>query len=351
MENRETYLKQKIEGIQAKQSKKIENSRRNRKSFFTRIGAVITAGAILATGIIHIIKRNKKNTNNNKPTYSTIDTTPTIIPENQISIDGLGLKYESPTLPTKKPQYGNTTGDIKKEDLVEKNNTIWKDKEAANNSSNVGKTEIDDKNGTLEVKPNGDVFVKDEGYEIEKEDGTVIEGTITEEDKQNGEVGSNGNILPPGYVHDENLDKDVVEEDANKFVYCDADYYDATGALIYSKGELISKEDLELAKQSLTTTKPVIETQPETTVPETTVPETTVPETTVPETTVLEETFVPTQGIVNEDGTYTIDGITFETKADYEQWVIQGFEGYGIDLDGIMKPEEEILANYNQKSK
>jgi len=351
MENRKAYLKQKIQEIQRKQTKNIEDSKKKRKKIFTGIGAGVVAAAIAITGLVHVIKRNKKNINNNKPTYSTIDTTPTIVPEKQASIDDLGVPYANPTLPTKKPQYGNTTGNIKKEDLTEKNNTTWKDKEAANNSSNVGKTEIDDKNGTLEVKPNGDVFVKEEGYEIKKEDGTVIEGTITESDKQDVEIGTNGTVLPPGYVHDENLDKDVVEEDVNKFVYCDSNYYDSTGQLVYEKGELISKDDLELAKQLLTITKPVIETQPEIVVPETTVPETIVPETTVPETTITEETFVPTQGVVNADGTYTIDGITFESKADYEQWVIQGYEGYGMDLDGIMKPEDEIIANYNQKSK
>lgn len=337
MENREKYLEQKIKNVQKEQSKNIEKSKIKRKGLKKRIIAVVLSASALFTAFF-LTKKQNNNYKNNKPVYSTIDTTPTINPEDQISLNGLGLVYENPILETEKQEYGNTTGDIKKEDLVEKNDTIWKDQEAANNSSNVGKTEIDDKDDTLEVKPNGDVFVKDEGYEIEKEDGTVTEGTITEEDKQNGDT------LPPEYVHDENLNKDVVEEDNNKFVYCDANYYDSTGALVYAKGELISKEDLELAKQLLTTTK-------QTTVTQSTVPETTVPETTVPETTVPEETFVPTQGVVNKDGTYTIDGITFETKADYDQWVIQGFEGYAMDLDGIMKPEEEIKANYNQKTK
>jgi len=359
MENREKYLGEKIQEIQKRQSRDIENSKRKRKKIFIGIVAAILTSS-LVIGIVHIFKRKRNNSKSNEPTQSTVSTTPTIKPEDQISIDGLGLKYKNPTLPTEKPQYGNVTGKVEKEEIVDKGETIWKDETAANNSSNVGKTEIDDKNGTLEVKPNGDVFVKEEGFEIEKEDGVIINGNITEEEKQNGEIGSNGTVLPDGYVHDENLDKDVVEEDANKFVYSDANYYDGTGELIYSKGELISKDDLERAKQYLTTTKPVIvvpettvpeTTVPETIVPETTVPETTVPETTVPETITPEETFIPTQGVVNADGTYTIDGITFETKADYDQWVIQGFEGYGIDLDGVMKPEEEIIANYNQKTR
>lgn len=346
MENREKYLQEKIQNVQKQQSRNIENSKKKRKGLAAAIIAVVLAGSAALTAVITSFWPKKQDSaQNNKPTQSTVDPTTTIDPEDQISLNELGLTYENPTIDTETPQYGNVTGDINKDDLTEKNNTTWKDQEAANNSSNVGKTEIDDKNGTLEVKPNGDVFVKDEGYEIEKEDGTVIEGTITEDDKQNGEIGSNGTILPPGYVYDENLDKDVIPEHANKYVTCDADYYNAyDGKLVYSKGEAITPEDLELAKQNLTTTKPVIGTQP-------TVPETTVPEPTVSEETVTEETFVPTQGVVNADGTYTIDGFTFESKADYEQWVIQGYEGYGMDLDGIMKPEEEIIANYNQKTK
>ena len=51
----------------------------------------------------------------------------------------------------------------------------------------------------------------------------------------------------------------------------------------------------------------------------------------------------------NEDGTYTIFGLTFRTKADFEQWVIQGYEGYA-EYDGVMMPEEEILKQI-QKTK
>ena len=331
MENREKFLEQQVEEIQKEQTLNIEKSKRKRKVLGLAIISVVLSASAAFTAFFFSKKQN--NSKNNKPTQSMLDTTPTINPEDQISVNGLGLVYDDPTLQIEKPQYGNTTGNINKEDLVEKNNTIWKDQEAANNSSNVGKTEIDDKKGTLEVKPNGDVFVKDEGYEIKKEDGTTVEGTITEQDKQNG------NKLP-GYVYDENLDKEVIPEHANKYVSCDANYYDSTGALVYAKGEAITPEDLALAKQLFTTTKPVIETQPESTVPET-----------KPEGPIEEEIVVTEQGVVNADGTYTIFGLTFESKADYEQWVIQGFEGYGIDLDGIMKPEEEIKVNYNQKTK
>ena len=384
MENRNENLEQRVEKIQAEQSENIMAAKKKRNSLFKRIAAVIIAGAIAITGIIHIVKRSKNNSKDNKPTQSTI--VPTIVPEDKINLDNLGLKYGSPTLPTEKPQYGQVTGNVNKEEIVEKDNVIWKDETAANNSVNVGKVEIDDKKGTLEVKPNGDIFVKEEGFEIKKENGTIAVGNVTKETKpttnvnnQNSTIGTNGSVLPPGYVHDENLNKDVVEEDANKFVYADANYYDSTGQLIYSKGELISKEDLELAKKFLTTTKATIAPTTKPTVASTTkatvapttkatvapttkatvapttkatvAPTTkaTVAPTAKPKET--EGTFIPAQGTVNADGTYTIDGLTFESKADYEQWIIQGYEGYGVDLDGIMKPETEIKTNYNQKTK
>ena len=56
------------------------------------------------------------------------------------------------------------------------------------------------------------------------------------------------------------------------------------------------------------------------------------------------------EGISNTDGTYTIYGITFESKADYQQWVIQGGEGYGIDTDGIMKAMPDLEVE-KQKTK
>ena len=93
----------------------------------------------------------------------------------QIDINDLGVAYEDPTLETGKPEYGETTGNVNKDDIVEKDGINWKDKEAADNSDDVGKTEIDDKDGTLEVKPDGDVFEKEQDYEIKDADGNIKE--------------------------------------------------------------------------------------------------------------------------------------------------------------------------------
>ena len=327
MENREKYLEEQVAEIQKEQDDNLKKSKKKRKGLVTAIIALILAVSATITAIFW----SKKKENNKVPTEPT---TSVFLPDEEVSLEDLGIKVENPTLEDVKTQFGEVTGEVDKEQIVEKNETLWKDEEAANNSSNVGKVEIDDNNGTLEVKPNGDVFTKDEGYEIEKEDGTVVEGTITEEDKQNGAIGSTETVLPDGYVHDENLGKDVVEEDVNKFVYCDSDYYDSTGELIYSKGELISKEDLEMAKQLLTTTKPVQEVKPEETQPEETQPET---------TPIVDE------GVMNPDGTYTIYGVTYMSKEDYQQFLLYP-EQYGY-YNGMILSLEDIEAMFKESQK
>lgn len=328
MENNNKELEQffddQLAEIQAEQAKNLKKSKNKKKGLVPAIIALILAAATLVTVVLW--PKKKDNSKGNTPTTSTVT------PKEEVSVDDLGVKFENPTLEEEK-EYGEVTGNVNKEEIVEKDDTLWKDEDAANKSEQVGKNEIDDKDGTLEVKPNGDVFVKDEDYEIEKEDGTIVDGTITEDDKTNGEIGSNDTILPPGYVHDENLDKDVIEEDANKFVYSDADYYDSTGALIYSKGELISKEDLEMAKQSLTTIKPVIETKPEETVPE----------------VQPEETPVVDEGVINPNGTYTIYGVTYMSKEDYQQFLLYP-EQYGY-YNGMVLSLEDIEAMFKESQK
>ena len=328
----EQFYDEQLAEIQAEQAKNLKKNKKKRKGLFAAIIALILAGSTLLAAML--LGRKQENDKGNLPTQPT---TSTFLPDEDVSIDDIGTKYDDPNLNNDDKEYGEVTGDINKEDIVEKDETLWKDEEAADKSDEVGKEEIDDKDGTLEVKPNGDVFEKEEDYEIEKEDGTVVEGTVTEEDKQNGNVGSDGTVLPPGYVHDENLDIDVKEEDANKFVYCDANYYDSEGTLVYAKGDYITPEDLEMAKQYLTTTKPVIETEPEVK------PEETEPEVKPEETPIIDE------GVINPDGTYTIYGITYMSKEDYYQFLLYP-EQYGY-YNGMVLSLEDIEAMFNQKSK
>lgn len=350
----EGYFSRRLEEKQNKKLEEVNNKpekKKNKKGIIIGIIAIILAAA---TGITAFIL-SKRNNKNNKPDPTQITTSAITLPEETtlpieetMGLDGLGQEYEQPTLEEEK-ELEKVTGDVDKDKIVvDDEGNVWVDQEAADNKDKVGQEVVDTKDDTLVVKPNGDVFVKEEENEIQKEDGTT---DVMDEEEFEDE-----------YVYDENLDSEVKKEDVNKFVEVDANYYNLNGELVYAKGERVTKETFEKIKNDpgLTTTKPVVkeeqstikptiqETKP--TIQETTKPsEPTVPETTIPET---EESFVPAEGILNEDGTYTVDGLTFESKADYQQWIIQGYEGYGVDSkDGIMKPIEEMLENINQKTK
>ena len=93
-----------------------------------------------------------KNKNKTKADQTT--TTSTVF-----SIDNLGMEEEFPT----NSQYGNTTGDVKKENIVEKDGKYYADKESADKSDKVGQTKVDTQNGKLEVKPDGTVVEKETG--------------------------------------------------------------------------------------------------------------------------------------------------------------------------------------------
>lgn len=122
-------------------------------------------------------------------------------------------------------------------------------------------------------------------------------------------------------------------------------FIDEEGTVIINKGDVVAKETLEKAKKYLTTTKKTNSSSNTTTSSTTTSSAT--------DTSSKNETSSTTttsnEGKVNANGTYTIFGLTFESKADYEQWVLQGYEGYA-EADGIMMPEEEILKQI-QKTK
>lgn len=407
MDKLEQYLSKKID----EHNKEFENNQKKKnnkiKGIYIAAVALLLAGLTAIGGCVGLKK--KKDSNKNVPTEPTStvatydETEPTTTMEETISLDELGTKYEQPVIEEETPEYGEVTGDVDKEEIVEKDDNLWKDQEAADKSEEVGREEIDDKDGTLEVTPNGDVYEKEDGYEIKKEDGTVITGTQGENDSE----------LPDGYVHDDNLDKDVAEEDANKFVYVDADYYDMNGELVFAKGDIVLKETLERIKNdpNFTTTKPKIEeTVPETqpTEPaedkgvyvdevgntwasyqdyesaltdtygiyadengvlhysaelsknqkptENTVQE---PEETLP--TEPEEITSETQptkneetdslgGVVNKDGTYTIYGMTYMDKATFENFILDenSEQNFGI-YNGIIYPKEVIDEMYKEK--
>lgn len=272
--------------------KKVSNKLKKAKLSKKSIGTSIVAGTLI---LITLVSCGKKN---DVVLDSTIEEEKTIT--TKFDLNGIGVELQFPDdSKLEQPKYGNTTGNIDVTKIVkdsEGNN--WTSEEAKNNSKNTG-VKIDTKGDTLVVNKDGSVSTKTEGYEIIDSNGKVI---------------SSGNGAPTN------------NNTNNGYVYADSNYYDKeTGELVLSRGELVTPDALKYAKANLTTTK--VSKQPETPA--------------IPSNN---------EGTNNSDGTYTMYGLTFESKDDYEQWVIQGYTGYGIDEDGVMKSEETILGeNSNEK--
>lgn len=278
---------------------KIKQAKKGKK---TRIGVVIAA-LILAlstatTGIIyHIIKKKNSNENdNNKKNNTAVE----------MSIGDLGNELDFPEDDTKK--YGETTGNVNLTEIVEKDGVYYNNQESADKSNNVGKTTTDTKNGTLTVDSTGKVKDKTTGYEV---------------------VDENNNVIASG-----DNKEDLLED----YITLDKNYYYKDGTLAFEKGSQVSKEDFNKYKDYLITDlNDKIEVEDEV-----------IQETTKEETS--NSVTASDEGVINADGTYTIFGLTFESKADYQQWVLQGYEGYA-EVDGIMKSEESINEKQAQYTK
>ena len=130
------------------------------------------------------------------------------------------------------------------------------------------------------------------------------------------------------------------------------------GNIIFNKGDIVLKETLEQIKQNFTTQKPsqstvekpqeeikTEETKPAETKPEETKPSEPTPDETIPE----EKPSKVEEGKTNPNGTYTIYGVTYKSKADYEQFLLHP-EQYGF-YNGMVLSLEDIEELFNQKTK
>lgn len=282
-----------------------------------KVGIIAFLSAILAGLMIlvsSVIPQGKKNNTTTPTQKTTITTTTTTTNTTNIYLESLGVTLEIPTSTTLK--YGDASGKVDLSKVTLYKGTYFADKENASKADQIGKTTINLQNDTLKTDSKGTVYNKTTGY-------TII-------DKETGKTVATGNLnsdgTPDGFKYNEELNGIYEEKDnVETLTYADSDYYDKDGNLVLKKGDIVDKETLESAKKYLYTTKLT------TTITTTTT--TAKPTTTTTATT--------NQGVINGDGTYTIFGLTFESKADYEQWVLQGYEGYA-EADGIMKPEVEI---------
>lgn len=273
----------------------------NLKMRLTSIALLTTIG-LTAIFTSSCSKKNKNELSSNNPTSISLST---------FSLDDLGTEL-SPI--TENKLYGKTTGNVDKNKIVkDKNGTIWANKEALEKSSNIGKTIIDDKNGTLEQKEDGKVYQKEE-YSVSHEDGTISNGTIDDNTKYTPD----GVPIPDGYAWDPNRKEIVKEDEVGKYIY------DENGDLV----SIDTYNKYPHTPDNSETTNSTVEEIP------------------IDNSKPSDSNNNTDVGIYNEDGTYTIFGITYPSKQDYEQFLINP-EGY------ILIGEKVIYdpALYNEAEK
>lgn len=304
------------QALKEKQDKK-KKKKSKRKGFIVAIGLGALGLVTAITGAFHLRKYNKYDEPKNKIETITDD----------MDLDDLGFEEEQVADNTNNSTYGNTTGNIDKNKLVEKNGTIYKDKEAADKSGQVGKEVIDDKDGSLVVQPDGTVTEKDKDYVVKDEEGNIKD------------TGSNESGIPEGYVWDADRGEYVKKEEAGLYIYSDATYYYGDGTVALEKGVLISKKDFEIIKKYCTTTKPVVNTATENSSNNNQQP-------------TQEQTQTVDEGKVNVDGTYTIYGTTYMDKATFEAFLIDDNSNQNFGLyNGVIYPASVINEMNAQKSR
>ena len=270
---------------------------------------------------------NEDNAVDYKPTQasSNAESVNSNLPVQSVGIDLSNLGINLSTLgdelsPKAIKNDVKVTGNVNPETIVNGNGVNYVDEEALNKSNNVGKTIVDTNNGQYYVTNDGKVKENETGNNIV--DG---KGNTTYEGSSN---------IPEGYVYDEEQKAYVEKEEAGKYVTLTSNYYDKNGNLVFENGELVSKdayasieEDIKNGKLTKTKVEKVEPTKEAQT-----------------------EEVKKEEGKTNSNGTYSIYGLTFETKADYDQWVIQGYEGY-VEVDGIMMSYEAFIELQNSLQK
>lgn len=301
-----------------------QNSKKFRKSNLkkNKKGIVLVTSLILtcamAVGAFFVNGYLKKHRNGSKDSTSTSQDFDGMTTG---SLDSLGEKLPNGT---KKTEMTKVSGDFNIEDVVRgADGLLYVDAESAALAVKSGTTEIDTKGGTLVVADNGKVYTKEEGYEI---------------------VDSNGNVIESGNGTPSTITGGI------DYIECPCNYYDDEGTLVHAAGELITPKELETCKKYYHTTKPqgneYVTVEEEIIYYDNTTNSSGSSET----TTYNEETYEvapqsSNQGTFNADGTYTIYGVTYLSYADYQQYIMNGGEGYGY-IDGIIQPIGDYEIEY-----
>lgn len=308
--NRE-FAKEGLVSKKAKPAKKMKKAKikKEKKQWSKKVKALlISSVAVLSAAVIGTTAFLANHFGNKKKKYDTNSKNETY------SISDLGLEEEITS--SEDSIYIDATNGIDAKQIVSKNGKLYVNSKAAEKSSEVGKSVIDTKGGTLEVKSNGKVYEKNNSeYQVVDKNGNVT---------SSGTKDSTG--APNGYVYDSVIGGYVKPEEAGKYVRDE-------------NGHIVSKEDYEARNNANTTSSSISSND--------TSKGNALSSNTSSSSTISK---VEENGHYNADGTYTIYGMTFETKEDFEQYVLQGYEGYGL-VNGIMKPMTKEMEEAKQKTK
>ena len=202
---------------------------------------------------------------------------------------------------------------------------------------------------------------------------TTTKTTTTSSTKKNtesttkSETKESGNTIivnleePSGQiVYNEETSKptNVIEEESNtvsdsNYIYSDVDFYDANWNIVIAKGTLMLKETYESAKKELNYNGVVNVTNANDENVEENITEEPIVETTdeeeIIEEEIIEEYEEYYDGVLNDDLTYTVNGITYESKEVYEYFLLYPDQFY-MGPDGIVRPISNIESNEYQKT-
>ncbi len=328
----------------------------NKKFNFSKKLKVIVASGLSAI-ILTLVGCGNTKTSKSEPEMSSIGasssstTTPEETPtfENEKSdslktdfLGNLGKELELPEKETNsgKIEIGEVTGNVQSEKVVEdENGTLWATKEDEEKKDEIGTTVTDTKNDTLEEK-DGKVVEKQPSYEIKDENDNV---------KETGTLDSSSD-LPGGWSYDETTGKNLHTEDVGKYVTDD-------------EGNLWLKEDWEAYLEALkkanesgaivkeetevVPSDPVVVEEGETVYTDS--------NSASSDNSTSSDVFEDSSDLIiqpeSTDGLYLdqVSGLYFESKADYEQWVLQDYEGYNL-VNGVMRAQtkemDEALKEY-----
>lgn len=272
---------------------------------------------------------NKPADTNSVPENTSSSTEEKVDELGTNSLDKLGTELEMPTEETSKQEIGEVTGEVNPDKIVEDSNgELWATPEAEQNKDKVGTTVIDDQGGKLEETPDGTVVEKTPGYEIKDEDGKVVdEGNL-----------DNSNQIPDGWEYDSEIDKYIPEDEVGKYVKDDEG-----NIWLKSDYEAYLKElEKEQNGENITVEGEIIPMEPQIVGVEENTHEAAAED--LPDS-------IESNTDVNNLYEDPMSGLYFKSKEDCDQWILQGYEGYGI-VNGVMTQQtsemDQALEEYNK---